>query len=91
MSCAALRNISRQLQSTQVSHSKEGFAPLLLACSKGYDQVVSLLLTINEIDVNLGVTINGQKFTPLSVCEGLGHAHIAQQLRDHKVIPGSQD
>ena len=71
--------------------TKEGATPLFFACGKGHEEIVSLLLTINEIDVNLGLTILGQVITPLSACEGLGHAHIAQQLRDHKVTLGSHD
>ena len=70
---------------------KEGITPLFLACAEGHEDIVSLLLTINEIDVNLGLTLHGRVITPLSFCERQGHAHITQQLRDHKVTLGSHD
>ena len=71
--------------------SKIGATPLHYACQNGHKEIVSLLLTINEIDVNLGATLHGRVITPISACEMSGHAHIAQQLRDHKVPLGSHD
>jgi len=70
-------------------NSKENKATsLYIACQNGHADVVKLLLTHKDIDVNIPLNTNGA--SPLYIACGMGHADVVQLLLAREDIDVNQ-
>ncbi|KAF0700107.1 hypothetical protein As57867_009302, partial [Aphanomyces stellatus] len=70
-------------QVDELPGENEGQSPLMVACRNGYDDIVALLLTMQDLRVN-EKDKNGE--TALYIASSLGHGNTVQQLLKHSNI-----